>query len=76
MGVDEPRRHHAAARVEHLGSLRRRRPRERPDGGDHAVLDEHVAVELAAVGVHGDDAGVLDEQARHGILRAGPMVRD
>ena len=46
-------------------------PGERADGGDGAALDEDVAVELAAVGVHGDDAGVADEKARHGILRAG-----
>ena len=69
VGVDEPRRHHAAARVEHLRPLGRFGPGERTDGGDGAVLDQDVAVELAAGGVHGDDAGVADEQARHGILR-------
>lgn len=67
VGVDEAGENEPAATIDH--ALRRSRWPDiggAPDLNDALAIDEHGAVpEEAALGIHGDDDGVLDED--HGM---------
>ena len=74
VGVDQTRRHHTAARRDHLGP---RCLKPAPHGGNHPAPDQHIAPgNLFARAVHGDNRlGLADQDIRHGGSLSCPPLR-